>query len=103
MWDENENYTVLFGCLSLTTESPNKNETTNLYHQRTNPTPSFYIKLINMKNTKERKKRKIIWLPKLKAVIVSPFVLTGSLAVPLAVRLLHAGGGTVVVDPRFCL
>jgi hypothetical protein len=102
MWDENENYTVLFGSLSLTTGSPNKNETTNLYQQRTNPTPSFYIKLINMKNRKERKKRKRIWLPKLKAVIVSPFVLTGSLAVPLAVRFLHAGGGTVV-DPRFCL
>jgi hypothetical protein len=55
-----------------------------------------------MKNRKERKNRKRIWLQKLKAVIVSLFVLTGSLAVPLAVRLLHAGGRTVV-DPRFLL
>jgi hypothetical protein len=45
MWDENENYTVLFGSLSLTTGSPNKNETTNLYQQPTNPTPSLYIKV----------------------------------------------------------
>jgi predicted DNA-binding WGR domain protein len=37
----------------LQQESPNKNETINLYQQRTNPTPSFYIKLINMKNRKK--------------------------------------------------
>jgi hypothetical protein len=102
MWDENGNYTVLFGTFSLTTGSPNKNETTNLYQQRTNPTPSFYIKLINMKNRKERKNIKRIWLQKLKAVIVSPFVLTASLAVPLAVRLLHAGGATVVIQGFAC-